>query len=108
MARDDNWRDDDYKQPARDEWGDNRDPWGEEAAAQRPAKPPKAGMSSFAKVLIGVLVASGVLGLLCCGGFAFLTFRVARSMEANDDPEVVRQVTRDIVEIEIPPEFEPA
>ena len=99
---------------ARDDWDDNwdkqRDEWGDEA--KKPARRPAAqrqGMSTFAKVLIGVLIGAGVLGLVCCGGFAIVGWKVADQIQkgASDDPVVVRQVTADIADIDIPPEFEP-
>jgi hypothetical protein len=69
----------------------------------------RPGMSSGAKVLIGLGVGCGVLVLLCCGVGGALTFYFSRSFQhaMSKDPATVRQVAESIVEIDVPESLEP-
>jgi len=70
---------------------------------------PPPGMSSGAKVLLGLGIGCGVLVLLCCGGVIITTVFFGRSLQqaASEDPATVRLVTESIVAIEVPAELEP-
>ena len=70
----------------------------------RTAKP---GMSTGVKVLIGVLVGGGLLSLLCCGGFMFFGWSVAKQVELKTTPEEVREIGGKIAKIDIPAEYAP-
>jgi len=65
----------------------------------------KPGMSKTTKVLLILAGVGGVFALICCGGGAFVAWKVKSSI--SDDPAVARKVQADIVTIEIPPGFEP-
>lgn len=69
----------------------------------------RPGMSSGAKVLLGLGIGCGVLVLLCCGGIGAFTFFSVRSVQraASEDPATIRQVTESIVTIDVPPALEP-
>jgi len=71
--------------------------------------PPKAGMSTGAKVLIWIGIVSAVLVVLCCGGLFVGGWYIARYVEkaASKDPAVVRQVAAQIVQMDLPPGFQP-
>jgi hypothetical protein len=67
------------------------------------------GMSSTTKVLLAFGIGCGVLMLLCCGvlgvgGFAL--YRFARST-VSEDPARIREITAEIVTIEIPAKLTP-
>lgn len=65
--------------------------------------PRKPGMSTTTKVLLILLIVFGGLFLLCCGG----GFYWWQQQEMTEDPERIRELTRQIAEIEIPGNFEP-
>jgi hypothetical protein len=69
----------------------------------------RPGMSSGAKVLLGLGIGCGVLVLLCCGGFGIFIFYFGRSVQraTSEDPTTIRQVTDSIVTIEVPEALEP-
>jgi len=69
----------------------------------------RPGMSSGAKVLIGLGVGCGVLVLLCCGFFGVTAYFFGRSFQKamSEDPATVRQVTDSIVSIEVPEPLQP-
>jgi hypothetical protein len=71
--------------------------------------PEKPGMSTGTKVLIILGIIFLVLVLLCCGfGGAFVWWGTAYMKDAiSDDPQVVREVTGEIVEIDIPDKIKP-
>jgi hypothetical protein len=70
---------------------------------------PQPGMSSGAKVLLGLGIGCGVLVLLCCGGGIIAAVFFGRSMQQamSEDPETVRIVTESIVEIDVPTSLPP-
>lgn len=70
-------------------------------------QPPKPGMSTGIKILIGVIVGGGFLGLLCCGGGIWWANRAAESFQLKESAEDVRAITEGIVKIEIPEQFAP-
>lgn len=70
-----------------------------------PELPRKAGMSSGKKALIILLSIFGGLLLLCCGGVVYVVSKIKNS--ASGDPAVVKQVTQEIVTIDIPVEYRP-
>jgi hypothetical protein len=69
----------------------------------------KPGMSTGTKVLLILGIVFLVLVLLCCGGGVFVFWAGASYMKdaISDDPQVVRRVTGEIVDIEMPDELEP-
>jgi hypothetical protein len=69
----------------------------------------KPGMSTGTKVLIVLGIVFLVLVLLCCcGGGAFVWWGASYMEDAiSDDPQVVRQVTSEIVDIEVPEKLQP-
>ena len=69
----------------------------------------KPGMSTGTKVLIILGIVFLVLVLLCCGGGVAFFWAGASYMEdaISDDPEVVRRVTGEIVDIDVPEKLEP-
>jgi hypothetical protein len=106
MSSDDQWSEDDNQEESRDkrDFGDEQQDWTDDRFdAQR--KEPKPGMSTGMKVLIILLCVGGLGFLLCCGGIFYFASKV--DMEFNDDPTVIRKVTAEIVDIEIPDLFEP-
>jgi hypothetical protein len=66
-------------------------------------------MSTGTKVLLIVLVVGGVLVVLCCGGLALLGWFTWREVKqgVSEDSAVVRQRTAEIVNIDIPGDFQP-
>lgn len=70
---------------------------------------PAPGMSSGAKVLLGLGIGCGVLVLLCCGGGIVATIFFGRSMQQaiSEDPATIRMVTESIVEIDVPESLPP-
>ncbi len=70
---------------------------------------PPPGMSSGAKVLLGLGIGCGVVVLLCCGGGVAAMFFFGRGLQraTSEDPETIRRVTAEIVSIEVPPQLEP-
>ena len=69
----------------------------------------KPGMSTGTKVLIVLGIIFLVLVVLCCGGGVAIFWAGASYMEdaMSDDPEVVRRVTGEIVDIDVPEKLEP-
>jgi hypothetical protein len=69
----------------------------------------RPGMSSAAKVLLGLGIGCGVLVLLCCGGFIFTGVYFTRSIQhaMSQDPDTIRRVADGIVAIEVPEELKP-
>ncbi len=72
-------------------------------------EPVKPGMSSGAKVLLGLGIGCGVLVLLCCGGFGISIYFFGRSIQQamSEDPAKVRTVAADIVTVDVPEDLEP-
>jgi uncharacterized protein YneF (UPF0154 family) len=66
-------------------------------------------MSAGAKILLILGVIFLLLILVCCGGLLTLGFMGQRYMarSISDDPQVVRQVTAGIVQIDVPEGLEP-
>lgn len=62
----------------------------------------KSGMSSTAKVIIGIIAASVLTCAVCCGG-VFWWF----SQRVSTDPAKVREMTESIVSIDIPAGWQP-
>ena len=56
----------------------------------------RPGMSSGAKVLIGLGIGCGVLVLLCCGVFGVSMYFFGRSFNMSEDPATVRRVLRQL------------
>jgi hypothetical protein len=67
--------------------------------------PKKTGMSGGAKVLIILGVVGGLLILLCCGGIVGFGIYVAGG--ASQDPDVVKEKTAEIAQIDVPEGLEP-
>jgi hypothetical protein len=69
----------------------------------------KPGMSTGTKVLIILGIIFLVLVVLCCGGGVAIFWAGASYMKdaISDDPQVVREVTKGIVDIDVPEELEP-
>jgi hypothetical protein len=77
-----------------------------------PYDPPeynRPGMSGTAKVLLGVGIGCLVFLILCCGFFGFSGYMMARMAKNSiiKDPDEIRRVTADIVNIEIPASLPP-
>ena len=62
----------------------------------------RPGMSSAAKVLLGLGIGCGVLVLLCCGGFIFTGVYFTRSIQQamSEEPDTIRRVADSIVAID--------
>jgi hypothetical protein len=86
-----------------DNWYQNYDDAGRPADPHAPVS--KRGMSTGMKVLIGVLIAGGVMLLLCCGGLFFVGSRFRSMM--TDDPVKVQEIREQIAGIDLPEEWEP-
>ena len=58
---------------------------------------------------MGLGIGCGVLLLLCCGGFAGITWwgRSKFEKSTSSDPVVVRKTAAEIAEVPLPPNFEP-
>ncbi|MDZ7620091.1 MAG: hypothetical protein U1E05_24070 [Patescibacteria group bacterium] len=71
---------------------------------------PRPGMSTGSKVLLVLGIIFLVMILLCCGGVLTVGYMGQRYMEksVSEDPQVVRQVTAEIAEVDIPEGLEPA
>lgn len=67
------------------------------------------GMSSSSKVLLGLGIGCGVLLLLCCGGGGLSLYWFGRSVQdsISKDPAKIREVTAEIVTIQIPEKLPP-
>ncbi len=77
---------------------------------EQPPPPPREGMSPGTRVVVILLIVFGGLALLCCGGLivAFVLFRGYLERSVSEDPDRVRQVTRQIApQIKIPDPLEP-
>jgi len=77
-----------------------------------PYDPPeynRPGMSGTAKVLLGVGIGCVVFLILCCGFFGFSGYWMVQMAKNSmtQDPESVRRLTSDIVNIEIPASLPP-
>lgn len=66
-------------------------------------------MSTTTKVLLTLVGIGGLFFLLCCGGLFFAGFKFQQFAKnaVKQDPESVREVTADIIGIDIPDDFEP-
>ncbi|MFQ5730428.1 MAG: hypothetical protein ACE5KM_00590 [Planctomycetaceae bacterium] len=62
-------------------------------------------MSTGSKVVIVLLCVFGGIGLLCCGGLIYVGVQFQNS--TSKDPAVVAEVTKKIVEIDIPKTYQP-
>ena len=71
--------------------------------------PPPSGMSTGAKVLIGLGIGCAAVLVVCCGGAVLLTYYVGDYVKkaASDDPAVVQSVAARIAQIDLPAEFRP-
>lgn len=71
--------------------------------------PARSGMSSGAKVLLGLGIGCGVLALLCCGGLAITGIFFGRSFSqaSSTDRATVQAVSDSIVELQVPPPMAP-
>ncbi len=71
--------------------------------------PPRTGMSGTTKVLLGLGLGCGFVMLLACGGVCVFFFYAQSYIKnsATQDPAKIRNLTNDIVDIEIPPGLEP-
>jgi hypothetical protein len=69
----------------------------------------RPGMSSGAKVLLGLGIGCGVLVLLCCGIGGVSLYFLGRNLQKgmSEDPATVREVAENIVTIEVPESLEP-
>ena len=69
----------------------------------------RPGMSGTTKVLLGMGIGCGVLVLLCCGFFGASTFWLVRTAQhaLTQDPEEIRRLTDQIVNIKIPESLPP-
>ena len=69
--------------------------------------PPPASRSRG--ILLGLGIGCGLLLLLCCGGFAGVTWwgKAKFKESTSEDPVVVRKVGAEIAEVPLPPDFEP-
>jgi len=67
-------------------------------------------MSTGTKVLLIVLIVGGILVVLCCGGLVLLGVLGKSYFEnaVSQDPAIVRQRTAEIVNLDIPGDFQPA
>lgn len=63
--------------------------------------------SGGTKVLIGLGIGCGVLVLLCCGVLGVGGFFFGRSLNLSEDADTVREVTGEIVTIDVPQALEP-
>ncbi len=72
---------------------------------QPPSPQPRRGMSTAMKVLIIVGSVFFVLLLLCCGGFILIGRQFAKA--TSQDPAVVKTMTDEITQIEIPEPLKP-
>jgi len=80
------------------------------AGAPDPPERSRSGCSWAMGLGCGCLVGAGVLMLLLCGGFAYFSYDMVRSIEqsSSDDPAVVAEVTDALVtEIELPRDYQP-
>jgi hypothetical protein len=69
----------------------------------------QVGMSSGAKVLLGLGIGCGVLALICCGGLIIIGIFFGRSFSqaTSTDPATVKAVADSIVQIDVPPPLAP-
>ena len=78
------------------------DPFRPEGETFRPEGKQKSGMSTAAKVIIGIVV-TGVVGFaICCGGTIWWF-----SDMMTQDPDEIREITTSIASIDIPAGWEP-
>ncbi|MGQ0633919.1 MAG: hypothetical protein ACT4QC_04875 [Planctomycetaceae bacterium] len=70
---------------------------------------PQRRSSSASRWLVAVGIIGGICLLVCCGGVLGVGWWVSHLVEnaAIEDPEKVRELSRQIVEIDVPPQFEP-
>lgn len=71
--------------------------------------PPRTGMSTGGKVLLILGISFLVLLLLCCGGGILIGYFGQRyvAKAVSEDPQVVRQVTGEIAQIDVPEQLQP-
>ena len=65
---------------------------------------PKKAIGTGVKVIVGLLIAGGLLMLLCCGG---LYWEFTGTMERDETPAGVRARTDEILTLDVPADFEP-
>ncbi len=71
--------------------------------------PPRSGMSNSSKIFLCLGIGCGLLCLLICGGFFSVGYWAYSFMKnsTTTDPAVIRRLTADIVDIDIPQDLEP-
>jgi hypothetical protein len=85
-----------------DSWQDDFE---SHSAGRPPGRPEQKGMSTGMKVLIGLLVAGGVCGVLCCGGMYFMA---KQSFDVDESPEAAAAAATEIApDLKVPDTFEP-
>lgn len=69
----------------------------------------RVGMSTTTKVLLALAGIGGLCFLLCCGGLFFAGFKIQQFAKnaVKQDARSVREVTAEIIDIDIPDDFEP-
>jgi len=105
MSNDDSFYNDPEENDRRDDFGDEeRDPdsWQDETyyedSSSRQKKNPTL------KVILILMTLVGGLFLLCCCGVGFTIYR---GFESTEDPADVRRVSSEIVEIDVPDNYQP-
>jgi hypothetical protein len=63
-------------------------------------------MSTGTKIALTILALGGVVLLVCCGGFVWISYQASQGMTTQ--PDAVRDLTREIADIDVPERFEPA
>ncbi len=78
--------------------------------------PVKPGMSTAAKVLIGLAIAFLLVVMLCCGGLLLIGPKIVALVEdtmeefeesISQDPAIIAEVTRKIAQIDVPEQLTP-
>ncbi len=95
MNDDQQWDDDQQGQDDENAW--------DEPADVEPMAVKKKGWSTTTKVIVALAVFGGGFAVICCGGLVY----IGMSFQPKTDPQEITALTKEIVEFDIPADFQP-
>lgn len=85
-----------------DEQQDDQSSW-DEPVSDEPVAKKKKGWSTTTKVIVVLAVVFGGVAVVCCGGLAYF----GMSFQPKTNPQEVTAISKEIVDLEIPADFQP-